>query len=459
MGEAFGRRIMSFTDLELKALERVKPTATEDRRIKEVVAKLQRALKREIAKTGIGIETILVGSIAKGTHLREPDIDMFLLFPPDTKRDQLEKVGLELGQSVVKGEARYAEHPYMHGIYDGMEVDIVPSYKIDSPEQRMTAVDRTPFHTEFVLGKIKDGQRDDVRMLKLFMKGTGVYGAEAKINGFSGYLVELLVLKYGSFRGVLEAARKWRVGEVITIDGAKPVKQFDEPLVLIDPVDDKRNVAAALGDRIMAQFMQASNDYLNRQSDRFFFPRERKPFPLGDIERLMGERGTEPIAIQFKAPDIGDDTVWPQVKKCERALCDLFAHYGFKVLDSAVHVSGLDVIVMIELETAQLPGVLRHEGPPVDVPNAKEFVDKWRDNNAALSPPFLVGSRWYVDIARKYCDARALLEGNIDSLDLGKHLNEPLKGSYKILRMGELLREEHRGAMSALLDKRFSWTV
>jgi tRNA nucleotidyltransferase (CCA-adding enzyme) len=116
-------------------------------------------------------------------------------------------------------------------------------------------------------------------------------------------------------------------------------------------------------------------------------------------------------------------------------------------------------MVIIELETAQLPGVLRHEGPPVDVPNAKEFVDKWRESKAALSPPFLIGARWYVDISRKFCDAKALLDGNIAGLDLGKHLNEPLKGSYKILRLSELLREEHRGAMSALLDKRFPWTV
>jgi tRNA nucleotidyltransferase (CCA-adding enzyme) len=37
------------------------------------------------------------------------------------------------------------------------------------------------------------------------MKGTGVYGAEAKVEGFSGYLTELLVINYGSFPKALEA--------------------------------------------------------------------------------------------------------------------------------------------------------------------------------------------------------------------------------------------------------------
>jgi tRNA nucleotidyltransferase (CCA-adding enzyme) len=449
---------MSFTDLELKMLERVRPTPTEDRRMKDAVAKLQRALKKEIAKTGLAIEPVLVGSLAKGTQLRGADADMFLLFPPTVDRKELEKVGLELGKAVAKGEERYAEHPYLHGQFDGMEVDIVPSYKIDSPEQRMTAVDRTPFHTEFVLKHMQDGQRDDVRMLKLFMKGTGVYGAEAKIGGFSGYLVELLVLRYGSFRGTLQAASKWRVGEALDM-GVKSPKKFAEPLVFIDPVDDKRNVAAALSAEMMAQFMQASRDYLDRANERFFFPRERKPMPIGDIERLMGRRGTEVIALWFTAPDVGEDTVWPQIKKCERALRDMFEHNGFRVMDSAVHASGLDMTVLIELESAQLPGVMRHEGPPIDVPNAAEFMEKWRENPAALSPPFIVGSRLCVDIVRKHCSARDLLESSIASLDLGAHLNEPLRASHKVLRLGELLREEKRGAMSALLDKRLPWNV
>ena len=31
------------------------------------------------------------------------------------------------------------------------------------------------------------------------MQGIGVYGAEIKVGGFSGYLCELLVMKYGGF--------------------------------------------------------------------------------------------------------------------------------------------------------------------------------------------------------------------------------------------------------------------
>jgi tRNA nucleotidyltransferase (CCA-adding enzyme) len=45
----------------------------------------------------------------------------------------------------------------------------------------------------------------EVRLLKKFMKGTGVYGAEIKIGGFSGYLCELLILKYRSFAQTIEA--------------------------------------------------------------------------------------------------------------------------------------------------------------------------------------------------------------------------------------------------------------
>jgi len=45
-----------------------------------------------------------------------------------------------------------------------------------------------------------------VRLLKKFLIGTGIYGAEIAKEGFGGYVAEVFVLHYGSFLGVLEAA-------------------------------------------------------------------------------------------------------------------------------------------------------------------------------------------------------------------------------------------------------------
>ncbi|MBS7613865.1 hypothetical protein KEJ48_06465, partial [Candidatus Bathyarchaeota archaeon] len=41
-----------------------------------------------------------------------------------------------------------------------------------------------------------------------FAKGIGVYGADIKTGGFSGYLCELLIVSYGDFIKTVESASK-----------------------------------------------------------------------------------------------------------------------------------------------------------------------------------------------------------------------------------------------------------
>ncbi|HQQ25676.1 MAG TPA: nucleotidyltransferase domain-containing protein, partial [Methanomassiliicoccales archaeon] len=174
--------------LEEEVLRKLRPRAGTVRRLEEAVERLKRSTDASISRSGLDLRTMLVGSVAKGTYVGEPDIDLFVLFPEDVERKDLERVGLRIGQEVLGGETRYAEHPYTHGEMDGFEVDLVPCYEVKDASQIRSAVDRTPFHTRFVLSHLDDGKRDQVLLLKQFMKGIGVYGAEAKVQGFSGYL-------------------------------------------------------------------------------------------------------------------------------------------------------------------------------------------------------------------------------------------------------------------------------
>ena len=137
------------------------------------------------------------------------------------------------------------------------------------------------------------GREDDVLLLKQFMKGIGVYGSELKVGGFSGYLAELLVLCYGSFAGVLQAAIRLEAGNVHRPGRASGKKTHDEPLVVVDPVDPNRNVAAALTLDKMFQFAAASR-CIPRQS-RALISSFRKALGLCPMRSFMvriNERGT-----------------------------------------------------------------------------------------------------------------------------------------------------------------------
>ena len=117
-----------------------------------------------------------------------------------------------------------------------------------------------PFHTKYVSVRIA-GKEDDVLLLKQFMKGVHVYGSELRVGGFSGYLTELLVLCYGSFVAVLRAASSWRPGQRLDLEGHAAVRH-DEPLIVVDPVDPRRNVAGALTLDKMLQFAGAARSFL-----------------------------------------------------------------------------------------------------------------------------------------------------------------------------------------------------
>src|SRR2546430_4639382 len=197
----------------------------------------------------------------------------------------------------------------------------------------MSAVDRTPLHVDYVLGRVKEGQTDEIRLLKAWAEGIGVYGAEAKILGFSGYLCELLVLKYGTFRGVLEASLSWRPGIVLELDRA-PGRTFPEPLTVVDPVDPNRNVASAASVAQLATFVHAAREYLQSPSERFFFPRPLKPLSVAKLRAAVKRRGGGPLAVSVPPPAVPDDVPYPQPPEGAPAVPALFHRHAVPAFGS-----------------------------------------------------------------------------------------------------------------------------
>ncbi|HEY4705591.1 MAG TPA: nucleotidyltransferase domain-containing protein, partial [Thermoplasmata archaeon] len=80
--------------MEERVLRKIVPDEEEETRLHAVVHVLSDALSERIAAAGLDAKPILVGSVAKGTHLTSTEIDMFVAFPPDVPRETLEKEGL-----------------------------------------------------------------------------------------------------------------------------------------------------------------------------------------------------------------------------------------------------------------------------------------------------------------------------------------------------------------------------
>ena len=425
---------MPIDDILSAALAPIKPSAEEERQIlcvaREVIATVDAAAR----EMGLDVYAIHVGSTARGTWLRgKKDIDIFLMFPPDTPREKLEEDGLRLARVVSpQFEERYAEHPYITAVYRGLEVDLVPCYHVEDAAHIQSAVDRSPFHNRYVLAHIDD-LCDQVRLLKQFTMGVGVYGSELKTQGFSGYLCELLVIKYGSFTGVIEHGAGFRPGKVIDLEGHmdRSVEHTD-PLVAIDPVDPKRNVAAALSEQKLCEFIDACRNFLEAPSLRFFFPTPAEPLARESLDRLLKIRGTRLLAITFKSPDIVEDTLYPQLRKAEASVAGLLERHEFKAYRGDVWSNGHCAIVL-EMLVWELPGIERHLGPPVHEPEHSEKFKK------KYPGAYVIGCRYAVDLPRKYRTAEGLIRGQLLSCGLGKQVAVSIGEGFNVLADGDTL--------------------
>lgn len=440
--------------LESDVLLRISPSVERREEIQGIVSSLIARTEEEVAKEGLDLSVVLVGSVAKDTFLQEPDIDIFVQFPEDVPREGLEATGLAVGKRVLGiSEERYAEHPYVHGSWEGLEVDIVPCYRIEDASHLKSAVDRTPFHTHYVRSHLREEQKGEVRLLKQFAKGVGVYGAEAKVQGLSGYLLELLILRYGTFHDVLRASEGWRKGTELFLDG-KGGRKFSEPFIFYDPVDMSRNVASALSSKCLALFIYASQEYLRSPSERFFFPRAREPLELGTARDMLVERGSGLLLVRMDRPPLIDDNLYPQVRRSLDGLCALLAGHDFRVLDRAFHVAD-DLGMVVELEGLFLPRGRRHSGPPAWIENASSFLERW--GREGLSRPFLEDGHWVVIAPREHPAADDLVRSKLSTTALGSDIRKRLTMT---VTMGEkVLTEENRPLLSALLDKRMNWEV
>ncbi len=413
-----------------EVLKRIVPAPEEEEKLQRITGEIKREIDKRKPSNA---ESMLVGSVAKGTWLRNSlDIDFFLLFPPSYTKEEMAENVISIGREILENAiVQYAEHPYIRGYYAGYEVDIVPCYKVRKASERISAVDRTPFHTKYVIEHLDNDAKNEVRLLKQFLKGIGCYGAEAKIEGFSGYLAELLIIKFGSFLDVLKESQKWKGKVILSLNGVR--KNFPENFVFVDPVDENRNVAAALSQEKLHLFMFASSQFLKKPSIKFFFPNPPPPINEEELQKKLSKF----IGVCFKKPNMADDILYPQLKKAANNVATLFQQYDFKPLRKAWYANKY-AFFAVELESIEIDEIKLHMGPPLhEKKHVKSFIEKWKKAEEAASEPFFENGRIWVKVRRKYTNASRLLKEKFEEINFGKNLNE-MKAEMKICEGNKL---------------------
>ncbi len=452
---------MNQNNVEKQVSDRILPTLEVRKEIEEIVKEIGKKLEKEIIERKLPASVELVGSIAKDTFLKNNmDIDFFIVFPTSIQKEKIAKNTLDIGKKILKDtEESYAEHPYLRGYFKNYKVEIVPCYKIENAKQKLSAVDRTPLHTKYIKGKILEKQKQEIRLFKQFLRGTGCYGAEAEIEGFSGYLCELLIIKYGSFRELIQHAQNWKRGDKLTLT-KKNYLNFDTPLVFIDPVDSNRNVASALSKEKFELFVKVCREYLRKPSLTFFFPNKVKPWRLEKICETLEKQKHQYLGVKISKPDIIDENLYPQIRKTVRSIWSTCERYDFTVYDIVFHVDNAEnnIFIVIKAKDEVLPKTMVHRGPPTKLKkNKEEFIQRWDNDQRVVKKPYEKDERLYVEIKREYTKINDFLANQFKDLSLGKHIDKIVKKNFEILRFEDLLIDNLGTFWTIYLDGKNSW--
>jgi len=429
-------------------LKRVTPKSSERAKIEALAQKLEKKVISASKTSGVKAEVRVEGSVAKDTWLsKEPEIDIFMRVPTTVPRKSLGEISLKIARKATEGSEqieRFAEHPYLEAIVDGVRVNIVPCYNVTRGEW-LSATDRTPYHTDYAKKYLNEQMRGEARLLKKFMKGIEVYGAEIKVGGFSGYLCELLILHYKSFIRTLKTFAQHKHGITIDIENYYKGRNdeiqllFKEPLVIVDPVDKGRNVASAVQPQKLYTFVAAARAFLKNPDFKFFYPPETAALNAMQLKQELERRGSTIIFLAFGKVDAVPDVLWGQLYKTQRSLHKLIQLNDFKILRALPWSDEKTLnVFLFELEQRTLPPIKKHLGPPLEKEReCEKFLTKYLNNSATVSGPYVEDGRWVVELKRKSVDAVALLKEKLRdggrNAGVAEQISQRLRKAFKIL--------------------------
>ena len=451
------------TRVQIDVLERIRPSRGERERLHAVTQQVIAAAQSALASRNLRATVEVIGSAARDTWISgdqdgNQDIDIFIGFDTSTSREDLERYGLEIGKEIgIEGYTiGFAEHPYVKARCGGFAIDVVPHYRIKNTHQILSAVDRTPFHQQFVAEHL-DARHDEVRLLKQFLKGAGIYGAELRTKGFSGYLCELLVIKFGSFVNVLKSVQDWKVGTCLSLTSEHARNNFTSPLAVIDPVDTNRNVAAAVSLDSFSILIDAARSFLESPCIKCFFPQKMLPLDVSAFQAIVKKRKTTVFGVKFDLPeDLVDDIAYPQLERAHKGMLIALQRNGFSALRGDIYYDHGEAVLLFEMRVSHLPAVERHDGPPVDsTRHANKFKKKYVNNPDVLSGPYIDGGRYVVELPRTYLTFPEYVAAEFKNVRSSKAILRAMEQGFQILKDEELLDSDRmRLFLARYFDRR-----
>src|ERR687895_436985 len=308
-----------------KALQLCQPSSKEVQHLTEIAEEAMKLLRQYYSP--MITDVVLGGSFAKGTWLKRKDIhdnsvksdgctdiDIFIKIDVSLQDEEFDELAKKIAKQSLSGynpRLRYSSHPYVEA----------------------------------------------------YVKGIGVYGAEIATAGFSGYVTEILILKYGSFVSVLKAISNIKEDKNVISIGKfdeDVLKIFQSPIIIIDPIDSRRNLGTAISAESVGKAVLAARAFLEKPSLDFF--REKKE----RYNETFKEIYSNLLIVEFFYRQRSPDIIWGQIKRTLNAISKQLCIANFTVIRSIgdIDEKGHATFVFL-LEAITLPPYMARTGPHI----------------------------------------------------------------------------------------------
>jgi len=317
----------SINSILVDVLKEITPTAQEIVSINKITDILKKLLDKKAQELNINYTKIEPhGSTGiKQTQLKNDfDIDLFVglnyeLYKPkyeglsknklkkESKKDFRTLCNNWIIKSLTLKEFQdprllYAEHPYVTVDYISenykIKVDIVLFFDLDldfiDKYGPVTAVDRSPWHGQFIKNNLTEEQKNEVRLLKQFFKANHCYGDKSAVGkvGFIGYSAELLIAHYETLQNLFSNFNLLKDNPVDfhnrSINDLRKIHHFqNDYLIVSDPVDKNRNVASAISEKAYKYCNQRVKEFLDNPNKKFFLIEEIPEINISTIDRSL----------------------------------------------------------------------------------------------------------------------------------------------------------------------------
>ncbi|MFH1590160.1 MAG: CCA tRNA nucleotidyltransferase [archaeon] len=378
----------------------LRPDKTIIKEVDDTVKKINQLLK----KSNIKAECVKGGSTAKDTFLKNDyDVDLFVRFDYSFKGKLLADILEKVLKKHFKIERVHGSRDYFQ-IQGTLLYEIVPVLKITDYKKAENVTDMSPLHVDYIKKTLKESQKDEIRLAKQFCKAAKVYGAESYIKGFSGHILDLLIINYGSFEKLLKAASTWKPKVIIDLEKhlKDPLKQLDDakihsPLIIVDPVQPDRNAAAAMNLEKFNSFIKTAKAFLEKPSKEFFKVKiiKKQDLKINKDEKLIF---IEALPLKGKK-----DVVGAKLLKSFQFIRARIKKHDFTLIDSNFEFINKGIMYFI-VEKEILEPLTIMTGPPL---NENIGVERFK---AKHKKTFVERNRIYAEEKRQYREINDLIK-------------------------------------------------